>query len=84
MENKGLGEFEELVLLAVCIMAGDAYGISVKRKSKNTQEDPFYWEPFTLHFIACKTRDFFDLKWVVILRNEVIEENDYLKSRRQE
>ena len=32
MENKGLGEFEELVLLAVCIMAGDAYGISVKKE----------------------------------------------------
>jgi DNA-binding PadR family transcriptional regulator len=32
MENKGLGEFEELVLLAVCILEGDAYGISVKRE----------------------------------------------------
>ena len=32
MENKGLGEFEELVLLAVCIMEGDAYGISVKNE----------------------------------------------------
>jgi|SRR3970040_2085421 DNA-binding PadR family transcriptional regulator len=32
MENKGLGEFEELVLLAVCIMEGDAYGISVKKE----------------------------------------------------
>ncbi len=32
MENKGLGEFEELVLLAVCILAGEAYGISVKKE----------------------------------------------------
>ena len=32
MENKGLGEFEELVLLAVCIMERDAYGISVKKE----------------------------------------------------
>ncbi|MBT1701302.1 helix-turn-helix transcriptional regulator [Fulvivirgaceae bacterium PWU4] len=32
MENKSLGEFEELVLLAVCILEGDAYGISVKRE----------------------------------------------------
>ncbi len=32
MKNKGLGEFEELVLLAVCILEGEAYGISVKRE----------------------------------------------------
>lgn len=32
MKNKGLGEFEELVLLAVCILDGSAYGISVKRE----------------------------------------------------
>lgn len=32
MENKGLGEFEELVLLAVCILEGEAYGISVKKE----------------------------------------------------
>ena len=32
MKNKGLGEFEELVLLAVCILDGEAYGISVKRE----------------------------------------------------
>ena len=32
MKNKGLGEFEELVLLAVCILSGEAYGISVKRE----------------------------------------------------
>lgn len=32
MKNKGLGEFEELVLLAVCITEGEAYGISVKRE----------------------------------------------------
>ncbi|MEM9718810.1 MAG: PadR family transcriptional regulator [Bacteroidota bacterium] len=32
MKNKGLGEFEELVLLAVCILAGKAYGISVKNE----------------------------------------------------
>lgn len=30
MKNKGLGEFEELVLLAVCILEGEGYGISVK------------------------------------------------------
>lgn len=30
MKNKGLGEFEELVLLAVCILEGEAYGITVK------------------------------------------------------
>jgi DNA-binding PadR family transcriptional regulator len=30
MKNKGLGEFEELVLLAVCILSGEAYGVSVK------------------------------------------------------
>ncbi len=32
MKNKGLGEFEELVLLAVCILNGSAYGISVKEE----------------------------------------------------
>jgi DNA-binding PadR family transcriptional regulator len=32
MKNKGLGEFEELVLLAVCILNGEAYGISVKEE----------------------------------------------------
>ena len=32
MKNKGLGEFEELVLLAVCILDDGAYGISVKRE----------------------------------------------------
>ena len=32
MKNKGLGEFEELVLLAVCILEGEAYGISVKKE----------------------------------------------------
>ncbi len=32
MKNKGLGEFEELVLLAVCILEEEAYGISVKKE----------------------------------------------------
>jgi len=32
MKNKGLGEFEELVLLAVCILDEEAYGISVKKE----------------------------------------------------
>jgi PadR family transcriptional regulator PadR len=32
MKNKGLGEFEELILLAVCILAGNAYGISIKKE----------------------------------------------------
>ena len=32
MKNKGLGEFEELVLLAVCILKGEAYGINVKQE----------------------------------------------------
>jgi|SRR4051794_23525766 PadR family transcriptional regulator PadR len=32
MKNKGLGEFEELVLLSVCILEGEAYGISVKKE----------------------------------------------------
>lgn len=32
MRNKGLGEFEELVLLSVCILEGNAYGISVKNE----------------------------------------------------
>ncbi|MEO1051729.1 MAG: helix-turn-helix transcriptional regulator [Bacteroidota bacterium] len=32
MKNKGLGEFEELVLLAVCILEGGAYGVAVKRE----------------------------------------------------
>jgi len=32
MTNKGLGEFEELVLLAVCILNGEGYGISVKKE----------------------------------------------------
>lgn len=32
MENKGIGEFEELVLLAVCILEGEAYGIAVKKE----------------------------------------------------
>lgn len=32
MNNKGIGEFEELVLLAVCILDGTGYGISVKKE----------------------------------------------------
>lgn len=32
MKQKPLGEFEELVLLAVCILEGEAYGISVKNE----------------------------------------------------
>lgn len=32
MSRKGLGEFEELVLLAVCILDGTAYGVSVKEE----------------------------------------------------
>ena len=32
MKNKGLGEFEELILLAVCILKDQAYGISVKKE----------------------------------------------------
>lgn len=32
MKNKGLGEFEELILLAVCILKGEAYGINVKKE----------------------------------------------------
>ena len=32
MKNKGLGEFEELVLLAVCILKDEAYGITVKNE----------------------------------------------------
>ncbi len=32
MKRKGLGEFEELVLLAVCILEGQAYGVSVKKE----------------------------------------------------
>ncbi|MBO3697226.1 PadR family transcriptional regulator [Roseivirga sp. E12] len=32
MKDKGLGEFEELVLLAVCILEGTAYGVSVKNE----------------------------------------------------
>ena len=32
MKKKGIGEFEEIVLLAVCILQGEAYGVSVKRE----------------------------------------------------
>lgn len=32
MKVKAIGEFEELVLLAVCILEGEGYGISVKRE----------------------------------------------------
>ena len=32
MKSKGLGEFEELILLAVCILGESAYGISVKNE----------------------------------------------------
>jgi PadR family transcriptional regulator PadR len=32
MKNSGIGEFEELVLLAVCILEGDAYGVTVKQE----------------------------------------------------
>ncbi len=35
MKVKSLGEFEELVLLAVCILDGEGYGISVKREVEN-------------------------------------------------
>lgn len=32
MTTKNIGEFEELVLLAVCILHGEGYGISVKKE----------------------------------------------------
>ena len=32
MSGKSIGEFEELVLLAVCILDGSGYGISVKKE----------------------------------------------------
>ncbi|HNP96747.1 MAG TPA: helix-turn-helix transcriptional regulator [Cyclobacteriaceae bacterium] len=32
MKNKSIGEFEELILLAVCILGENAYGISVKEE----------------------------------------------------
>ena len=32
MSGKSIGEFEELVLLAVCILEGTGYGISVKKE----------------------------------------------------
>lgn len=32
MKTKALGEFEELVLLAVCILEDSAYGISIKKE----------------------------------------------------
>ena len=32
MKNKGLGEFEGLLLLALCVLGKEAYGISVKRE----------------------------------------------------
>ena len=35
MKNKGLGEFEELDLLAVCILDGEGYGVSVKEQVEN-------------------------------------------------
>ena len=30
MKGQNIGEFEELVLLAVCILDGDAYGVTVR------------------------------------------------------
>ncbi|MGE0590039.1 MAG: PadR family transcriptional regulator [Cyclobacteriaceae bacterium] len=38
MKNKGLGEFEELILLAVCILGENAYGISVKEEVEKHSE----------------------------------------------
>lgn len=32
MKKSGLGEFEELILLAVCILEGEGYGVSVKQE----------------------------------------------------
>jgi PadR family transcriptional regulator, regulatory protein PadR len=38
MSNKALGEFEELVLLAVCILDGEGYGLAVKNElERHTQ-----------------------------------------------
>lgn len=34
MKGEHLGEFEELVLLAVCILDGEAYGVTVRREIK--------------------------------------------------
>ncbi len=34
MKIRGLGEFEEIILLAVCILDGQAYGISVKKEAE--------------------------------------------------
>ena len=35
MKNKGLGEFEELILLAVCILDGKGYGVTIKNEIEN-------------------------------------------------
>ncbi len=32
MKGRHIGEFEELVLLAVCILDGDAYGVMVRKE----------------------------------------------------
>ena len=32
MKGQYIGEFEELVLLAVCILDGDAYGVTVRKE----------------------------------------------------
>ena len=43
MKTKGLGEFEELILLAVCILDGNAYGISVKKEIERHTKQVMDW-----------------------------------------
>jgi len=35
MKSTGIGEFEELVLLIVCVLAGRAYGVSIQEEILN-------------------------------------------------
>lgn len=46
MRNRGLGEFEELVLLAVCILDDNAYGVSVKEEVEKHSGRAYLLGPF--------------------------------------
>jgi hypothetical protein len=84
MENKNVGELEELVLLAVCILEGEASGISVEKEVENIQEGQYFRGQCTSRFIACRTKDLFNPKWVEILKNGATGESNCLKSPKQE
>jgi hypothetical protein len=81
MKNKGIGEFEELVLLAVCILEGEAYGISVKKEVERHSGRTILLG--AIHSIAFKIRDCSNRNWAAIQTNVATGESVFSESQKQ-